>query len=458
MPPTIGRPMNLRAITLCAAAFALIGAAQRGFGQPADVPGPGSNLKVSVLTFGPGDEAWEKFGHNAIRIQIEDPFVPSEYRDIAYNWGYFDFEQKNFFLNFIQGRLEYAMYGEPGEKTMRAYRDRLNRSVWEQELNLSPAQKFTLWKKLVATDTNANRYYRYDYYRDNCSTRVRDAVDDITVGRLGAFTKGVPSGTSFRFHTRRLIAETPWLYVALQGMLGQPVDQPISQWDEMFLPTKLHDRLNEMKVVIDGKEVPLVKSDNAWFTSSRPPSPQRPPATVPWFLGAGLVLSGAFVGLGRTARRHWAARTGLVLLSVPWTALMGVGGAIIVWGWFFTDHAVAARNENVMHVSVLALPLLVMMPMLALGRRRGAWVTKWLTVSIAAISLLGALLKALPWFYQVNWDIIALCLPVNAAMAWAAWKMSSGVLASPVAPVPADVATAKQSQKGNSRSGKSAQA
>ncbi|MDB5289016.1 MAG: uncharacterized protein JWL69_257, partial [Phycisphaerales bacterium] len=330
-------------------------------------------------------------------------------------------------------------------------------------LNLSPAQKFTLWRKLVRMDTDANRFYRYDYYTYNCSTRVRDALDEVIVGRLGALTKGVSTGTTFRFHTRRLIAETPWLYVALQGVLGHglpghQMDQPISQWDEMFLPMKLHDRLNEVKIVIDGKEVPLVKSDNAWFTSSRPPSPQNPPATVPWFLGAGLVLSGAFVGLGRTARRHWAARTGLILLSVPWTALMGVGGAIIVWGWFFTDHAVAARNENVMHVSVLALPLLVLMPMLALGRRRGAWVTKWLTVSIAAISLLGALLKALPWFYQVNWDIIALCLPVNAAMAWAAWKVSDVVLASPVAPMPADVATVKQSPKANSRGGKSAQA
>ncbi|MDB5300432.1 MAG: hypothetical protein JWO87_2095 [Phycisphaerales bacterium] len=448
--------MNLRVITLCAAAFALIGAAQRAFGQAAEAPVPGSNLKVSVLTFGPGDDPWEKFGHNAIRIQIDDPFAPSEFRDVAYNWGYFDFEQKNFYVNFIQGRLLYAMIGEPGEKTMLGYKERLNRSVWEQELNLAPAQRLTLWKKLVRMDTDANRYYRYDYYTYNCSTRVRDEIDDITVGRLGALTKGVPSGTTFRFHTRRLIAESPWLYVALQGVLGHgapghEMDRPISQWDEMFLPTKLHDRLNEVKVMIDGREVPLVKSDNAWFTSNRPLSPQRPPATVPWFLGAGLVLSAAFIGLGRIARRHWAARIGLILLSVPWTALMGVGGAIILWAWFFTDHLVAARNENVLHVSALALPLLVLMPMLAMGRRRGARVTKWLAVSIAAISLLGAVLKLLPGFYQVNWDIIALCLPVNVAMAWVAWKLSGVILAAPVAP--AGVETVEEKQPGKTRPG-----
>jgi hypothetical protein len=429
--------MTFRAITAVAAAFAFACIGRCALAQSADGPSPGSTIRVTVLTFGPGDEAWEKFGHNAIRIQIDDSYVPPEYRDIAYNWGYFDFKQKNFYLNFIQGRMRYAMYGDPGEKTMVGYRDQLNRSVFEQELNLTSAQKLALQRKLVLNDMDANRFYSYDYYRDNCSTRVRDAVDEIIGGKLAAMFDGVPSGTTYRFHTRRLIAETPWLYVALQGVLGHPVDQPISQWDEMFLPMKLHDRLNEVKVVIDGKEVPLVKADNSWFVSNRPASPLRPPMTVPWFLGAGIVLAGALVALGRVARRHWAARTGLILLSVPWTALMGLGGTFIVWAWFFTDHRVAGRNENALHVSLLALPLVVLMPMLAMGRRRGAGVARWLTIAIVALSLLGTVLKVLPGFYQVNWDIIALCLPVNAAMAYVAWKLSGAVLAKAADAVPA---------------------
>lgn len=423
--------MTFRAITAVAAAFAFACIGRCALAQSADGPSPGSTIRVSVLTFGPGDEAWEKFGHNAIRIQIDD------YRDVAFNWGGFDFTQKNFFLNFIQGRLLYEMFQQPGEKTMLSYKVEQNRDVWEQELNLSPAQKIVLVKKLIALDTDENRFYRYDYYRDNCSTRVRDAVDEIIGGKLAAMFDGVPSGTTYRFHTRRLIAETPWLYVALQGVLGHPVDQPISQWDEMFLPMKLHDRLNEVKVVIDGKEVPLVKADNSWFVSNRPASPLRPPMTVPWFLGAGIVLAGALVALGRVARRHWAARTGLILLSVPWTALMGLGGTFIVWAWFFTDHRVAGRNENALHVSLLALPLVVLMPMLAMGRRRGAGVARWLTIAIVALSLLGMVLKVLPGFYQVNWDIIALCLPMNAAMAYVAWKLSGAVLAKAADPVPA---------------------
>jgi len=401
--------------------------------QPAQT-GPGSELHVYVLTFGPGDDPWEKFGHNAIRV-IDDS-VTGDYHDVAYNWGTFDFDN-GFYFRFVQGKLMYAMEPQKGPETLEYYKKVLNRSIYQQELNLSPAQKLKLKAALLWTDTNAHRYYRYDYYRDNCSTRVRDVIDGLTDGMLAEKTQNVPSGTTFRWHTRRLIGSVPWLYVALQGVLGQPVDRPISRWDEMFLPMSLRDRLNELMVPDPAggdKFVPLVKEDLVLYQSTRPDSPIRPPDTVQWFLLAGLVLSGTYLALGHFSRHSKGARWTFIALVLPWLLLMGLAGPFLVYAWLCTDHVVTARNENILHVSPLMLPVIVLFPMLVLGKRKWAKATRWLTLSAAAIAVVGTLLKATPAFYQVNGDVISLTLPVNLAIAFIAWKLSGLPVKPPAEP------------------------
>jgi hypothetical protein len=190
----------------------------------------------------------------------------------------------------------------------------------------------------------------------------------------------------------------------------------------MFLPAKLRDRLNETKVDLDGYRVPLVKSDETLYRSSRPPEPSAPPNWFGWFLAVGLALAAVYGGLGRLARRKYAARWGFVILSMPWLLLMGVGGAILLFFGFATDHVVTWPNENVMQVSVLALPLVVMAPMAVLGTKARK-APRYVAAAMVGISAIGVLCKALPMFHQVNWNIIAMCLPPNAALAYALWYM-----------------------------------
>jgi len=385
-------------------------------------PEPGSEVVVIVLTFGPGDEAWEKFGHNA--ICIIDPYAAPRHRELTYNWGTFRFDQ-GFYWKFIQGRLLYEMTSEPAGFTIPRYED-ANRAVYEQRLHLTPKQKLALREELLANDTDEKRFYLYHYYRNNCSSRVRDVIDDITDHRLSQITKGVATGTTYRWHTDRLIADVPWLYVALKGVLGQPVDRPIDRWDEMFLPEKLHDRLKEVTVVIDGKTVPLVDKEIVEpprDPNARPPEPEVPPVMVWRYLGVGLALAILLAGVGHFAARHWSIRSAFCLLSLAWMALMAVGGLFIAWAWLATDHDVCRPNENVLHVSVLAAPMLVFLPMLAFGSRRGLRWGRRLMAIMVAVSLFGVVVKALPMFYQANWVIVALCLPPNAAIAYTLWKM-----------------------------------
>src|SRR5690606_6202587 len=130
---------------------------------------------------------------------------------------------ENFFVRFIQGRMDYWMEGFDSQLFADFYAQ-ADRSVWLQELNLTPAQRADLRDFLEYNALPENRFYRYDYYLDNCSTRVRDAIDRVIGGQLQLQTEDVSARTTYREHTRALTSEDPPLYSGLMLGLGQPVD------------------------------------------------------------------------------------------------------------------------------------------------------------------------------------------------------------------------------------------
>ena len=177
------------------------------------VAAPGSNLRISIFTMGPGADVWERFGHNA--VVVEDRTTGQ--RD-AYNYGMFSFRQENFILRFIQGRMNYWMADEDANNMLAKYMA-AGRWVREQELNLTPAQRVEVRDFLEWNDRPENRFYRYDYFLDNCSTRVRDVIDKVLGGSFHTQNTGAASGT-FRFHTQRLVDNDLPLYTGLLLALG----------------------------------------------------------------------------------------------------------------------------------------------------------------------------------------------------------------------------------------------
>src|SRR3954454_9170046 len=121
------------------------------------------------------------------------------------------------------------MQGFPAQSYVESYR-RANRSVWVQELYISPEQRRELQAFLQWNEEPEHRFYHYDYYRDNCSTRVRDALDQVLGGAIREQTSAVPTGTTYRFHTQRLTANDPLISTGLLLALGERVDRPISAW------------------------------------------------------------------------------------------------------------------------------------------------------------------------------------------------------------------------------------
>ena len=213
-----------------------------------------------VLTFGPGDLLWEKWGHNAIWIHDESVSRKYRDRDLIYNWGTFPEFNNSFYWKFIQGRLWYELRTSPHPADWVVHPDRKPKRLSSEAEPDIETEKGSA-NRVAAPDTDANRAYFYNYYTNNCSTKVRDAIDNVTDGAIAKATKGVLTDQTFRFHADRIYIDNLGLYIGLQGVLGHPVDRRITRWEEMFLPMEMHKELAKVKVVIDGKEQWLVNRD-----------------------------------------------------------------------------------------------------------------------------------------------------------------------------------------------------
>ena len=386
---------------------------------------PGSDLTVYLMTMGVGKEIWEQFGHNAIWFHVDRPASSGGPTDIVYNWGIFDFSQPNFIPRFLQGRMLYSMGGYSLESTMEQYRQ-IDRSVWVQELDFTNQQKvalrdFVLWN---ARPENANYYY--DYFRDNCSTRVRDALDRPLGGMLHATFSGRPTGHTYRWHTLRLTQSDRWLASGMDLGLGRPSDREISAYEEMFLPMRLQEYVREIRVPgPDGTSRPLVKSERTLYESTRYREPSVPPRWTGPFLLIGLALAALIAGAGwRAARGGRGARLGAGVVFSLWSLVAGVLGLLLFLLWTVTHHTFAHRNENLLLVHPLWFALVVLAPLAAI-RQRDSTATRRLVYLFAALALVAPLLHLVGLSRQSNLEIIALTLPPILAMAWAVHHLTA---------------------------------
>jgi hypothetical protein len=373
----------------------------------------GSELRVYLVTMGPGSAIWERFGHNAIRVVDSIRGV-----DVVFNYGMFAFDQPDFLSRFLLGDTKYWMEAHDTQQELAAYR-RANRTVWQQELELAPPQKAEMVRFLAWNAREENKYYRYDYYLDNCSTRVRDAIDRVIGGALGDATKdSVAVGTSFRWHTRRLLGPDVPAYAGIQVALGRPADRPITRWEEAFLPVRLMEEIRTVRVRgLDGASRPLVKTEEVLSRSTRPDEPSSPPdRTIPNLL-AGVVLGAVLVAAGVAARRGAGAMRALFsTAAVLWSLVAGLVGVVLVLAWTATRHEFWYRNENLLQLNPLSLLLVALVPLVFLrGRAHAA--ARASALVVLALSVIGLLLALVPGG-QASGEVVALALPVHAALAW----------------------------------------
>src|SRR5207237_1862085 len=262
-----------------------------------------------------------------------------------------------------------------------------------------------------------NKFYRYDYYRDNCSTRLRDALDHALSGQLQTATVSTMTTDTYRCNTQRLLTGDLPLYSGVTLALGHPADKPLSMWQEMFLPVRMANDFRSVSVTdTAGNQIPLVKSEIVIFTAGRSPEPSTAPNYLPFFVGVGILYAALLLVLVRSAEGgHRFAFFGAAALATLWSLIAGVAGAALVFAWLFTKHYFMGRNENLLHFDPISLALVVLIP-LSIYRSRGISRTVKLAGYVAIISLLGFVLQVAPFFDQKNGEIIALALPINLSV------------------------------------------
>lgn len=373
----------------------------------ADVVAPA----VRLATVDPGAIYWQRFGHNALVIGDDDDAI-------AYNFGYFDFDQPDFLPRFLSGRMLYQAVAFPAREDLAGYVAE-DRSVHLQLLDLAPAQARRLAADLARAVQPAQRDYLYEYFRANCSTRLRDALDDALDGALRAQTAGRSRGYTYRMHALRLADGLPWMALGIDLGLGPDADRRLSFWDEMFIPELLRRHLREVRGPDGG---PLVIEDGTWFDSGHAPPPELPRDRRGAFALAGLALAAAILWLGGQARRRpWARRT-LAGSAGVLHLLFGLAGIVLLLLWLATDHVAAHGNENLFLLSPLSLLLAPLW-----WRRAGTGAAQGpvgsvLAAAVAVSALLGLLANALPQvFEQANLHWCLLLVPLHLAL-YGAWR------------------------------------
>ncbi len=391
-------------LALCASPWLLAQApAQWTAGQP------GESLEVALLTVGPGDIYWQRFGHNA--IWIRDRAGGTE---ALYNYGIFDFAEPGFLFKFLRGDMYYSMAARRPADDIAQYEFE-QRRVSVQALNLSPPQRIALHDFLQWNARPENARYRYDYFRSNCSTKVRDALDAALGGIIKASSSGRSRGNTRRSHAQRLTSPDLLVYLGVHAGLGPSTDQPIDFWDEMFVPMELQWRLREIRVRDDGgNDVALVASEIE-INEGRIAEPLNPPDWTRYFLASGLLLAALLYWLGSAAgmrRRAFGVVAGALWL------VAGLGGIILLGLWFGTTHDAAWRNYNLALFHPLCLLLLPTAWRALRGRTPQGRSGAWIAALILASAVCAWLLLVLPGYRQQMIDWIALWLPVHASAWW----------------------------------------
>lgn len=376
---------------------------------------PGANLRVDLYTYGPGSVYWERFGHDA--LVITDTVSGEAY---AFNYGMFDFNQKDFYLNFARGIMIYRAAAWPAADDIQQYSGE-GRSITDQRLNLTPGQRAQLRDFLIWNVQPEHSRYRYRYFADNCTTRVRDALDKVLGGALAGQLAGPAAhGETYRSETDRLMSGQPWLMVVLDLGLGPYADQPLTRWTGAFIPARL---MQELRGARGSDGAPLVAADTVLSPQRLPSPPARAPNLLWPLLGAGLVLGFAFIASAWLRDHYDIDRWWFAAVGALYALLAGCAGVLMLLLWFATAHRAAWANENLWLFNPLAWLLI---PGLLRLRRHAAsstTFTRALSILLLLLALFGLASKALPGFPQHNLPWIAFALPAWTGIAVGLWLM-----------------------------------
>jgi hypothetical protein len=303
------------------------------FSQASSTIGLSKFSEISIITSGPGDVLYEKFGHTAIRVK--DPMLQL---DLIYNYGIFDFDNPNFFVDFTKGYMKYKLARYPFYIALKSSQQD-KRWVKEQVLNLTEEQKNKFFQILEINATPKNASYLYDPYFDNCATKPRDIIKKVLGDNLIFKDNFVSEDLSLRQLMNKEIHLNTWGSLGINVALGSRLDKVATANEYLYLPDYVFEALNSSKVLKEGKESDLVLKMNVLldFEEKKSESDNISPFLVILLLS----LIGMFItykDFKNDKRTKWLDFT--LFFST------GIIGLLIINLWFFTNHSTAPNNFN----------------------------------------------------------------------------------------------------------------
>jgi len=324
------------------------------------------NAQISVLTIAPGNELVDSFGHSAFRVR--DPFLSI---DIVYNYGVYDFNTPNFYAKFARGKLLYNLGISKYNRFLYSYQEQ-NRTIVEQILNLTKVEKQAFFEFLQHNAKPENRSYLYDFFFDNCATKLRDVSDKILTENIQLSYTFDESDLTFRDLIHNYLDEQPWGKFGIDLALGSVIDRKATPEEYLFLPDYVFKSFE--KGVISEK--PLVRIERTLFESS--PIEKSTNYFTPLIVFICLAI---FVSI--ITYRNSKAQTRSIWLDFVLFFFTGVIGLLVLLLWFATDHSATQKNYNFLWAFVPNLFVAFLM----LKKRLSPWLHKYLILLLVLLAI-----------------------------------------------------------------------
>jgi len=327
---------------------------------------------ISVLTMGPGTNLNDSFGHSAFRISDTNQNI-----DLVYNYGVYNFDTPNFYLKFIKGQLMYQLDRTDFSLFYKHYSDQ-DRWIKEQVLNLTIKEKQEVFDFLQNNYLPENRKYIYDFFFENCATRIRDVLASVLKNKL-VFDKNFVTNThTFRQLIQRNVHWNSWGSFGMDLAIGAVVDRNASSWEHQFLPEYIFKALEKSQIKRSLGAADLVKKTSI-LNKKTAKEKSETLLVSPFFLIsllAFIILGVTFKDYQNNSRSRWMD-SGLY-------ALTGMIGVFLLLLWFATDHFATQNNYNLLW----AVPLSLFFVIEIAKRNPKYWLKKYVMFQILMLLLL----------------------------------------------------------------------
>lgn len=352
------------------------------FGQPRQNLVPMDDIQISLLTCDPGDELYSTFGHSAIRV-----FNSYSSEDFVYNYGTFDTKTPNFYLKFMRGKLPYMLSKSTYGNFLLTYNYE-KRGIVEQILQLNTKEEKAMVAYLENNMIGDNRYYPYDFFFDNCATRIRDIIPSVTDKIIKWPEENSP--ITYREQLHQHLTGMPWSEFGIDLIIGSIADRTASVSDQMFLPIYMHNHFAATEIGQDSitsmlagedyqvllfEEEAKIRNQKKWFT--------------PFLVFGLLLLLELFLFFKLKDAKA------LRLYDSISFFIIGLASVLMLLLWFATDHQATGLNWNILWAS----PLYLIYPFISNGH---AWKSKLTTFLIIAtlVAVANMSIQFLPQYFN----------------------------------------------------------